>query len=239
MYSRVSDEKDARGYLQALASKMTEELEALRNSSLGARATDMPWKMRRFAKLDMSARLELQSALDAEIRAKQAIQEELNKVKAANIITECKLKDSEKKNLELLSEIEQLIKDTEELRSEKGIEHQDSQHSFLAFLNTPTDALDQFERSPSCTPASKGRRTVDSTPPPVHTPTLRKKGCPGSTGFPAKRKTHQFFVKSFTTPTRCHQCTSLMVGLIRQGCSCEGKNKMAGECDIRVLALAS
>ncbi|XP_066884999.1 serine/threonine-protein kinase MRCK alpha isoform X22 [Kogia breviceps] len=204
----VSDEKDARGYLQALASKMTEELEALRNSSLGTRATDMPWKMRRFAKLDMSARLELQSALDAEIRAKQAIQEELNKVKASNIITECKLKDSEKKNLELLSEIEQLIKDTEELRSEKGIEHQDSQHSFLAFLNTPTDALDQFE-------------TVDYTPLPVHTPTLRKKGCPGSTGFPSKRKTHQFFVKSFTTPTKCHQCTSLMVGLIRQGCSCE------------------
>ncbi|XP_036057692.1 serine/threonine-protein kinase MRCK alpha isoform X9 [Onychomys torridus] len=268
----VSDEKDARGYLQALASKMTEELEALRNSSLGTRATDMPWKMRRFAKLDMSARLELQSALDAEIRAKQAIQEELNKVKASNIITECKLKDAEKKNLELLSEIEQLIKDTEELRSEKGIEHQDSQHSFLAFLNTPTDALDQFEdsfsssssslidflddRSPSCTPANKGRRTgpVDSTyirnpsikfsvqsrstspstsseaepvkiadcaPLPAHTPTLRKKGCPASAAFPPKRKTHQFFVKSFTAPTKCHQCTSLMVGLIRQGCSCE------------------
>jgi hypothetical protein len=35
--SRVSDEKDARGYLQALASKMTEELEALRSSSLGSR----------------------------------------------------------------------------------------------------------------------------------------------------------------------------------------------------------
>uniref|UniRef100_A0A8C6CMZ9 CDC42 binding protein kinase alpha n=1 Tax=Moschus moschiferus TaxID=68415 RepID=A0A8C6CMZ9_MOSMO len=239
----VSDEKDARGYLQALASKMTEELEALRNSSLGTRATDMPWKMRRFAKLDMSARLELQSALDAEIRAKQAIQEELNKVKASNIITECKLKDSEKKNLELLSEIEQLIKDTEELRSEKGIEHQDSQHSFLAFLNTPTDALDQFETdpventyvrnpnvkfyiqsrstSPSTSSEAEPVKTVDSTPLPVHTPTLRKKGCPGSTGFPPKRKTHQFFVKSFTTPTKCHQCTSLMVGLIRQGCSCE------------------
>ncbi|XP_004691093.1 PREDICTED: serine/threonine-protein kinase MRCK alpha isoform X11 [Condylura cristata] len=204
----VSDEKDARGYLQALASKMTEELEALRNSSLGTRATDMPWKMRRFAKLDMSARLELQSALDAEIRAKQAIQEELNKVKASNIVTECKLKDSEKKNSELQSEIEQLLKNTEELRSEKGIEHQDSQHSFLAFLNTPTDALDQFE-------------IADCTPLPVHTPTLRKKGCSGSTGFPPKRKTHQFFVKSFTTPTKCHQCTSLMVGLIRQGCACE------------------
>ncbi|XP_076404186.1 serine/threonine-protein kinase MRCK alpha isoform X14 [Peromyscus maniculatus bairdii] len=220
----VSDEKDARGYLQALASKMTEELEALRNSSLGTRATDMPWKMRRFAKLDMSARLELQSALDAEIRAKQAIQEELNKVKASNIITECKLKDSEKKNLELLSEIEQLIKDTEELRSEKGIEHQDSQHSFLAFLNTPTDALDQFEDSFSSSSSSLIDfldDIADSAPLPAHTPTLRKKGCPASAAFPPKRKTHQFFVKSFTAPTKCHQCTSLMVGLIRQGCSCE------------------
>lgn len=36
---RVSDEKDARGYLQALATKMTEELEGLKNTSLGARAT--------------------------------------------------------------------------------------------------------------------------------------------------------------------------------------------------------
>ena len=44
--------------------------------------------MRRLAKLDMSARLELQSALDAEIRAKQTIQDELNKVKAANMATE-------------------------------------------------------------------------------------------------------------------------------------------------------
>uniref|UniRef100_A0A3Q1INZ0 Serine/threonine-protein kinase MRCK alpha n=1 Tax=Anabas testudineus TaxID=64144 RepID=A0A3Q1INZ0_ANATE len=150
----VSDEKDARGYLQALATKMTEELEGLRNTSLGARATDMPWKMRRFAKLDMSARLELQSALDAEIRAKQGIQDELNKVKASNISTECKLQEVENKNQELLAEIDRLKKETEELRLRRG-------------------------------------------------------------------KPHQFVVKSFSTPTKCNQCTSLMVGLIRQGCTCE------------------
>ncbi|XP_043860625.1 serine/threonine-protein kinase MRCK alpha isoform X21 [Dromiciops gliroides] len=256
----VSDEKDARGYLQALASKMTEELEALRNSSLGTRATDMPWKMRRFAKLDMSARLELQSALDAEIKAKQAIQEELNKVKASNISTECKLQESEKKNLELLSEIEKLKKETEELKSEKGVKHQDSQNSFLAFLNAPTSALDQFERSPSCIPASKGRRidsvenfTLSNPPsrdeevkshlqsrsrspstasdiepievtehPPrsAHTPTMRSAYIGSGISAP-KPKAHQFVVKSFNTPTKCNQCTSLMVGLIRQGCACE------------------
>ncbi|XP_074078939.1 serine/threonine-protein kinase MRCK alpha isoform X4 [Macrotis lagotis] len=243
----VSDEKDARGYLQALASKMTEELEALRNSSLGTRATDMPWKMRRFAKLDMSARLELQSALDAEIKAKQAIQEELNKVKASNISTECKLQESEKKNLELLSEIEKLKKETEELKSEKGVKHQDSQNSFLAFLNAPTSALDQFEidsvenftlsnptsrdeevkshlqsrsRSPSTASDIEPIEVTDHPPRSAHTPTIRSAYIGSSISTP-KPKAHQFVVKSFNTPTKCNQCTSLMVGLIRQGCACE------------------
>ncbi|KAL4630442.1 serine/threonine-protein kinase MRCK alpha isoform X3 [Arapaima gigas] len=216
----VSDEKDARGYLQALATKMTEELEGLRSSSLGARPTDMPWKMRRFAKLDMSARLELQSALDAEIRAKQVIHDELNKVKASNISTECKLQDSEKKNQDLLSEIERLKKEMEDLRLAKGVKHQDSQNSFLAFLNAPTSALDPFDRSPSCVAPCKGKRVRSHSivafmcypdPVPIHSCTLTC-ACP---------KAHQFVVKSFNTPTKCNQCTSLMVGLIRQGCTCE------------------
>uniref|UniRef100_A0A7N6BV82 non-specific serine/threonine protein kinase n=1 Tax=Anabas testudineus TaxID=64144 RepID=A0A7N6BV82_ANATE len=185
----VSDEKDARGYLQALATKMTEELEGLRNTSLGARATDMPWKMRRFAKLDMSARLELQSALDAEIRAKQGIQDELNKVKASNISTEC--------HSCIICAVS------------VGVKHQDSQNSFLAFLNAPTSALDQFDRSPSVGPASKGRRVSTIT---AHHRAFFSKCAP---------KAHQFVVKSFSTPTKCNQCTSLMVGLIRQGCTCE------------------
>uniref|UniRef100_A0A8C8SWT7 Serine/threonine-protein kinase MRCK alpha n=1 Tax=Pelusios castaneus TaxID=367368 RepID=A0A8C8SWT7_9SAUR len=195
----VSDEKDARGYLQALASKMTEELEALRNSSLGARATDMPWKMRRFAKLDMSARLELQSALDAEIRAKQAIQDELNKVKASSISTECKLQESEKKNLELLSEIEKLKKETEELKSEKGM---------ASGGKINENILNAFQSFGSSSRGCHDR------------PRLKWRGC--FPDMPLKGpKAHQFVVKSFNTPTKCNQCTSLMVGLIRQGCTCE------------------
>uniref|UniRef100_A0A671LE09 non-specific serine/threonine protein kinase n=1 Tax=Sinocyclocheilus anshuiensis TaxID=1608454 RepID=A0A671LE09_9TELE len=199
----VSDEKDARGYLQALATKMTEELEGMRNASLGARATDMPWKMRRLAKLDMSARLELQSALDAEIRAKQTIQDELNKVKASHMATECKLEESEKKNQDLQAEIQRLKQETESLRTSKGVKHQDSQNSFLAFLNAPTSALDQFDRSTACGPAGKGRRVSSFCV------------------FGEVPKAHQFMVKTFNTPTKCNQCTSLMVGIIRQGCTCE------------------
>uniref|UniRef100_A0A8B9LRT5 Serine/threonine-protein kinase MRCK alpha n=1 Tax=Astyanax mexicanus TaxID=7994 RepID=A0A8B9LRT5_ASTMX len=239
----VSDEKDARGYLQALATKMTEELEGLRNTSLGARSTDMPWKMRRLAKLDMSARLELQSALDAEIRAKQTIQDELNKVKASNMATECKLQESEKKNQNLQGEIDRLKRDMDDLRTSRGVKHQDSQNSFLAFLNAPTSALDQFDVSTkkrldidsidnfslSNTPSrdedrksqlmSRSRspsNTSDMEPLEVtFRPTISNlcgEDCP---------KAHQFVVKSFNTPTKCNQCTSLMVGLIRQGCTCE------------------
>ena len=45
--SRVSDEKDARGYLQALATKMTEELESLKMS--GGPATVRPSAVMFFA----------------------------------------------------------------------------------------------------------------------------------------------------------------------------------------------
>uniref|UniRef100_A0A671QPN1 Serine/threonine-protein kinase MRCK alpha n=1 Tax=Sinocyclocheilus anshuiensis TaxID=1608454 RepID=A0A671QPN1_9TELE len=226
----VSDEKDARGYLQALATKMTEELEGLRNTSLGARGTDMPWKMRRFAKLDMSARLELQSALDAEIRAKQSIQDELNKVKASNIATECNLQESESRNQELLAEIERLRKETEELRLRRGVKHQDSQNSFLAFLNAPTSALDQFDDSFSSSSSCLVEfwEDVSSSSAII---------CLNAVMFLLERlwlclitllmfsapqpKAHQFSVKTFTVPAKCNQCTSLMVGLIRQGCTCE------------------
>ncbi|XP_015476310.1 serine/threonine-protein kinase MRCK alpha isoform X5 [Parus major] len=223
----VSDEKDARGYLQALASKMTEELEALRNSSLGARATDMPWKMRRFAKLDMSARLELQSALDAEIRAKQAIQDELNKVKASCISTECKLQESEKKNMELLADIERLKKETEELRSEKANKGRriDSVENFT-LSNTPSrdedskSHLHSRSRSPSTASEIEPIEVADHPPRSIHTPTMRTAYIGSGLSAP-KPKAHQFVVKSFNTPTKCNQCTSLMIGLIRQGCTCE------------------
>ncbi|XP_077094979.1 serine/threonine-protein kinase MRCK alpha isoform X32 [Siphateles boraxobius] len=256
----VSDEKDARGYLQALATKMTEELEGLRNTSLGARATDMPWKVRRFAKLDMSARLELQSALDAEIRAKQTIQDELNKVKTSHMATESKLDEMEKKNQDLEAEIQRLKLETENLRLSKGVKHQDSQNSFLAFLNAPTSALDQFDRSTACGPSGKGRRIdsidnlslsntpcreedgrsqvtshsrspsttsdllesqeqVDQPQRGVQTPV--RSGYSSSGHSTPKPKAHQFVVKTFNTATKCNLCTSLMVGIIRQGCTCE------------------
>uniref|UniRef100_A0A2R9CHV9 Serine/threonine-protein kinase MRCK beta n=2 Tax=Pan paniscus TaxID=9597 RepID=A0A2R9CHV9_PANPA len=233
----VSDEKDARGYLQALASKMTEELEALRSSSLGSRTLDPLWKVRRSQKLDMSARLELQSALEAEIRAKQLVQEELRKVKDANLTLESKLKDSEAKNRELLEEMEILKKKMEEkFRADTGLKLPDFQDSIFEYFNTAPLAHDLTFRTSSAseqeTQAPKPEASLsmsvaaseqqeDMARPPqrpsaVPLPTTQALALAGP-----KPKAHQFSIKSFSSPTQCSHCTSLMVGLIRQGYACE------------------
>ncbi|XP_055144061.1 serine/threonine-protein kinase MRCK beta isoform X2 [Symphalangus syndactylus] len=207
----VSDEKDARGYLQALASKMTEELEALRSSSLGSRTLDPLWKVRRSQKLDMSARLELQSALEAEIRAKQLVQEELRKVKDANLTLESKLKDSEAKNRELLEEMEILKKKMEEkFRADTGLKLPDFQDSIFEYFNTAPLAHDLTFRTSS----ASGQET--QAPKPEASPLMSV-----AASEQQEPKAHQFSIKSFSSPTQCSHCTSLMVGLIRQGYACE------------------
>ena len=81
----VSDEKDARGYLQALASKMTEELEYLKHAGVSSGSSATPeknWKNRRSQKLEKMELLNLQSNLQSEIHAKIAINEELSRVRS-------------------------------------------------------------------------------------------------------------------------------------------------------------
>ncbi|XP_015747480.1 PREDICTED: serine/threonine-protein kinase MRCK alpha-like [Acropora digitifera] len=42
-----------------------------------------------------------------------------------------------------------------------------------------------------------------------------------SSMVPPQPRVHKFSVRTFTTPTKCNQCTSLMIGLLRQGSICE------------------
>ncbi|XP_070843125.1 serine/threonine-protein kinase MRCK beta isoform X7 [Chaetodon trifascialis] len=228
----VSDEKDARGYLQALATKMTEELETLRSSSLGTRPLDPLWKVRRSQKLDMSARLELQSALDAEIRAKQLVQEELRKVKAANINLESKLKESEERSREMGEQMESLKKEMEESRSrsDKGLKLPDFQDSIFEYFNTSplapdltfrTTDIDSTPLKSETTPPSPSTTCDHEEGKAVSVPASPSPTYQSSALTAPKPKAHQLSIKTFSSPTQCTHCTSLMVGLIRQGFACE------------------
>ncbi|XP_061610743.1 serine/threonine-protein kinase MRCK beta isoform X2 [Phyllopteryx taeniolatus] len=226
----VSDEKDARGYLQALATKMTEELETLRSSNLGSRTLDPLWKVRRSQKLDMSARLELQSALDAEIRAKQTVHQELRKIKAANVALESKLKDSEERNGEMASQLDSLKKEMEDGRSraDKALNLPAFQDAIFEYFNTSplapdltfrtTDLEGAPLRSQSTPPSSASDNedlkalSIPASPSPTYQ---------SSSMSALKPKAHQLSIKTFSSPTQCTHCTALMVGLMRQGYACE------------------
>lgn len=83
----VSDEKDARGYLQALATKMTEELEYLKHMGQN-NPNDKNWRNRRSQKMDKMELLNLQSSLQSEIAAKASISDELSRTRAELIASQ-------------------------------------------------------------------------------------------------------------------------------------------------------
>ncbi|XP_078593891.1 serine/threonine-protein kinase MRCK alpha-like isoform X23 [Branchiostoma floridae x Branchiostoma japonicum] len=266
----VSDEKESRGYLQSLASKMTEELEGLKMSGVGARS-EKNWQMRRSQKLDKQELLALQSNLRSEIEAKQAISEELTRVKESHMAAESKLRESEAKVDELTEEVDMLRREISELRVSQPISNDllattwplqgdsswaiaqddsgipwpiraaqshatdrpESQMSFLNFFHkTRFTDRPEVESESEVDSVSLGRESkpesipqTDSSsepdedlPPAPPRPDLMPR--PPSISGP-RPKAHQFIVKTLTNPTKCNHCTSLMVGLVRQGVVCE------------------
>ncbi|XP_054999226.1 serine/threonine-protein kinase MRCK gamma isoform X2 [Sorex araneus] len=224
--SWVNDEKVSRGYLQALATKMAEELESLRNvgtQTLPSRPLDHQWKARRLQKMEASARLELQSALEAEIRAKQALQERLTRAQEAQLQSESRLQEAEKRNQGLQQELAAL---REELRARGAGDSRpfNALIPFLTFRNSEKDT----SKDPGVSAESpkglepelrpEGRRSLrlgamlPRAPASATTPT---------DSLPAKPGSHTLRARSFPAPTKCLRCTSLMLGLARQGLGCD------------------
>ncbi|XP_046752043.1 serine/threonine-protein kinase MRCK beta isoform X2 [Diprion similis] len=310
----VSDEKDARGYLQALATKMTEELEFLKHSGGvgavvgGSTMTDKNWRNRRSQKLDKMELLNLQSSLQSEIQAKQAISEELTKTRSDLIAAQKELRDfrqrldamaheAKRKEMQInelqgrldtgdgsfflttksSSKSSSIVVSTKpqriivhKLKSPLSalrascvttsclltrfpransivtctadtvvykpvLERPTSQMSYLEhFLkgtveSTRHGSVDSVEgdiednRAPSITSSKSNlsEQSVDPTSPLSHELLNKSSVSHGQLSLQPKPKSHQFLVRTFSAPTKCNHCTSLMVGLTRQGVVCE------------------
>ncbi|XP_053305389.1 serine/threonine-protein kinase MRCK gamma [Spea bombifrons] len=214
----VNDEKQSRFYLQALSVKMTEELETLKNSgnqTPSNKTGENQWKARRLQKLEASARLELQSALEAEIRAKQSIQEELNQLKSD---FERKLQEADEQNQTLRTELDKLREETKS----KVTSETKSQRSLIPFLSFRSEKDLVSQEISDQTQSNVIMRRDDGTD------SIKNKANRRSAGIieyaeqaTNKPKPHTFKVKTFTSPTKCLRCTSVMVGLVRQGVCCE------------------
>ncbi|XP_012224760.1 serine/threonine-protein kinase Genghis Khan isoform X1 [Linepithema humile] len=242
----VSDEKDARGYLQALATKMTEELEFLKHSGgvsgvgSGTTMADKNWRNRRSQKLDKMELLNLQSSLQNEIQAKQAISEELTKTRSDLIAAQKELRDLKQRLDTMSHELKRKDIQVKELqaRLDTGdgfLERPTSQMSYLEhFLKETTSStrhgsVDSVEgdiednRAPSITSSKSNlsELSIDPTSPLSHELLNKSASTHGQTNLQPKPKSHQFLVRTFSAPTKCNHCTSLMVGLTRQGVVCE------------------
>ncbi|XP_031559571.1 serine/threonine-protein kinase MRCK alpha-like isoform X2 [Actinia tenebrosa] len=221
----VSDEKEARGYLQALASKMTEELEGLKASGYSSlpRGEKNQWQLRRSQKVDKQEILTLQSNLQAEIQAKQQLSEELNKSKAILITTEKKLAESEANYNLLKEEIQKLKKENEQLRQAEP--HKAGDLPFLSYLKeqpSPSRLENVSEESENDAFAHQrqgSQRSVSSYASDNYS--MRTTSVSSVSSLASQPRSHKFSVRTFTTPTKCNQCTSLMIGVVRQGSVCE------------------
>ncbi|EAT34007.1 AAEL013729-PA, partial [Aedes aegypti] len=216
----VSDEKDARGYLQALATKMTEELEFLKHSgSLNHNSSDKNWRNRRSQKLDKMELLNLQSSLQNEIQAKALISEELTRTRTDLVAAQKKIIDSHSTSAPRVDEGSAKHLGSSSLPTSNDASTVTTpaiatmnatapQPQPILIASTPNACVAANERSLSASPNAMGSVL---TPPTT----------PSTVVMMPKQKVHQFLVRTFSSPTKCNHCTSLMVGLTRQGVVCE------------------
>jgi len=225
----VSDEKDARGYLQALASKMSEELENLKVSGLASGpGAAKNWQTRRSQRLDKQELLSLQANLKMEVQAKNHLSEELNKIKMARIDAERKLSERDNELTSLKLECDKLKAENEGLKV-KGA------HGDLPFLNffqnsggegldlsVDTEIDEKFDASSRSNNLSV-KRTASAPQNPVSAPEVSnlERSVTTSAIASTPRKVHKFVAKTFPSPTKCHFCMSIMFGHVRQGMICD------------------
>ncbi|XP_072933847.1 serine/threonine-protein kinase Genghis Khan [Epargyreus clarus] len=288
----VADEKEARGYLQALATKMTEELDYLKHASGGrGTAPSSPptsgaasgaaggapggWRNRRSQKLDKMEILTLQSSLHSEIQAKQAVGEELSRTRAELLASQRELVETRQRLDALAHELkrkEQHVRELQQQLDSPRAPHHAPAHSFLDRPSSQMSYLDQFlkdtpaERlydnvasmnneqkmsspygyrndqhccnaklmygSQQSTALSGSAESQDEMEPRAASPASTKSSPSEMSTYslqdpalgpsvPGKQKLHQFLVRTFSSPTKCNHCTSLMMGLTRQGVVCE------------------
>ncbi|XP_050555831.1 serine/threonine-protein kinase Genghis Khan isoform X7 [Spodoptera frugiperda] len=280
----VADEKEARGYLQALATKMTEELEYLKHASASRSslvvASSPPsggaesrgtggWRNRRSQKLDKMEILTLQSSLHSEIQAKQAVGEELSRTRAELLASQRELLETRQRLDTLAHDMKRKEQHIRDMQARLDAPHQPG-NSFLDRPPSQMSYLDQFlkeapterhydnvatineqkmspqyrYRNQHCCNAKlmygsqqsaalsgsvelqdelEGPRAsspASSKSSPSEISTVSMDPSLGPT-IPGKQKVHQFLVRTFSSPTKCNHCTSLMIGLTRQGVVCE------------------
>lgn len=241
----VSNEKEARNYLQQMAATMTKELENLKqqhelqkeheeHERIYGRITPQThseqmtkngvskyststWQERRSARVDKQELLQLQLDLANEIEDKQRIQVELTRVqKELNAV----IQEWNETKQEMMARVQE--------QKRRSLLHNTSSGLFSSNQTSGPSILPAFD---SMSPASIVKEMVKHS---ISGPTFMdsdagsdldlsedRSSCSDVKTVSSQSKHHSFLIRTFVAPLKCNHCTSLMVGLIRQGLVCE------------------
>lgn len=230
----VSNEKDVRSYLQQMTACMTKEIESVKHQhdlhrhmgmqddhpspvseyanmrtrlqstgSQHGKYSTTTWQERRSARVDKQELLQLQLDLANEIEDKQRIQTELARVQR---------------------ELNAVVQDLNETKAEVLKAQEQKRRSIHSAVNSNLFASSSPPQdSKLCMPMPLETHFMDSdaaseadtsTDDPSSASDLKSQTL-------SHLKQHSFIVRTFVAPLKCNHCTSLMVGLIRQGLVCE------------------
>lgn len=180
--------------------------------------TNTSWQERRSARVDKQELLTLQLELKSEILEKQKIHSELIKLQQDFDNVNMQLIDSKNEILRLKKQAKSMNQYGENNRNHLGFKNNHlmmgndnvedvSSRSFLK------DFVIDMKAISSPISSNVGRKQTS-----VMSPDSSNENYDYHNKFG-----HSFIIRTFITPIKCYVCTSLMIGLVRQGYVCEGK----------------
>ena len=176
------------------------------------------WRRRRLARVEQMLRSELQQALAAEIGAKRQLQSQMTEMSETLNAQQKRgetLENTCNQQSEKIITLEARVKELEEQIQQAKSIVTPSTNKVVAVV-PPHESGGIIGNSQGFNePASS--HVIGKTTSEPNSPNLQKTGSllsPGNRG-------HSFVTRSFKQPVRCNLCSSLLIGLLRQGVLCE------------------
>ena len=178
------------------------------------------WQERRSARVDKQELLQLQLELSNEIEDKQRIQSELAKAQRENALVNADLNEL-RIELQILKNQTKRAKQFSQPNESPALFTASSAVPRMPELHREKRSID-FERSDQM----KQQLCIDNSDLGSNDNESESLKSDSSSqalqsSYSIEKQQHSFIVRTFVAPLKCFHCTSLMIGLVRQGLVCE------------------